>query len=143
METVKKRVLILCTAALAGCNLGTTSSDIQNANSNNPLVATINLTATNCRNISSNGNVCTVTVTYYAPANSSVITSPTPLNLSGLNGYTNTLNTLACPNFTVASQTCSFTITTAGASTNTAQTATLSPSGFSSTSASFTVGGGV
>ncbi len=136
---MKKLNLILISIAslsLFACNMGDTGGD--------STIAYINITSNTCKTITKHGQ-CTVNVTYYAPANSPVVQNQTFLQLTGLTGYSDNINQQCSSGngyFKTTQQSCIITITNLDANVSSAQTASLSPHGYASTTATFTVGGG-
>jgi arabinogalactan endo-1,4-beta-galactosidase len=132
-------LIAIISVGIANCSSGSTSStsDIQkfNITTNN---YQINGTATNCRTISANGS-CNISVTY--SITSSYYTVPQTISLTGLTGYSSTIN--SCPQAYTTSVSCNFTVNNTSGSTSQVQNANFA---FNSTPlpilSAFLVGGG-
>jgi|GEM_PF-2436257 len=142
MRKINILIGLITGLGLAGCNLGSTttnSSDIQTGNgsvsSGNSAFTISALTATGCLTIATNGS-CTVTFNYYG-SNSFLGV----LTLNTLSGYTSTIN--SCTNVNTWVQSCTFTINNTGGSTSTALPVTIYANGQSQGIQLFSVGGGL
>lgn len=146
MKLIKLALVGLAALSLFACNNGGSStSDVQNqsiSGGTEPNTYALNINATGCQTISSNGGTCTVVLSYRGTGN---FGNQLPNFSSGTTGYTTNINQMCglASSSSSYNNPCTITITSNnGTNTNNKQTAVISLGGTQAT-ISFNLGGGL